>query len=56
MRMERVQTLLRDTSDTIDAIASTCGFANASHLCAAFKRLVGVTPSTYRQTTPRVYC
>ena len=56
MRMERVQTLLRDTSDTIEAIASTCGFANASHLCAAFKRLIGVTPSTYRQTTPRVYC
>ena len=55
VRMERVQAFLRDTTDTVEAIASTCGFASASHLCAAFKRLVGVTPSTYRQTTPRIY-
>ena len=55
VRVERVQTFLRDTSDTVEAIASTCGFASASHLCATFKRLVGVTPSTYRQTTPRIY-
>ena len=55
LRMERVQTLLRDTSDSIETLASTCGFASASHLCAAFKRLVGVTPSTYRKNTPHIY-
>lgn len=48
-RMERVKTLLRDTSDSVENIAATCGFASASHLCSVFKRRTGVTPFAFRR-------
>ena len=50
VRMERVKAILRETPDTVESIAALCGFAGASHLCATFKRLVGVTPATYRRS------
>ena len=48
-RMERVKSLLRDASDSVESIAATCGFASASHLCSVFKRRTGVTPFTFRR-------
>lgn len=51
-RIERAKTLLHDPamSDTgIAAIATACGFTDQSHLGRHFRKLVGVTPATYRK-------
>jgi AraC family transcriptional regulator len=49
-RVERAKELLRDTSDPIADVALSVGFSSQSHLSNWFRRLVGVTPSTYRKT------
>ncbi|MDT7574502.1 MAG: hypothetical protein QOH17_835 [Pseudonocardiales bacterium] len=41
--------LLRCGDATLDAIARQVGYANASALSAAAKRLNGVSPSQYRR-------
>jgi AraC-like DNA-binding protein len=41
--------LLRDTSDTVDAIARRVGYANAFALSVAFKRVRGTTPTAHRR-------
>ncbi len=51
VRLERVQTLLRETPMTIEAIADTCGFASASHLGTLFKLHFDTTPAAYRRQT-----
>lgn len=48
VRLERVQTLLREPTMTIEAIAETCGFVSASHLGAVFKNHFGTTLSVFR--------
>jgi AraC family transcriptional regulator len=48
-RVERAQTLLRQVTLPIADIAYQVGFANQSHLNRHFKRLVGVTPGTWRR-------
>jgi AraC-like DNA-binding protein len=40
---------LRDTSDTVDAIARRVGYANAFALSVAFKRVRGTTPTAHRR-------
>jgi AraC family transcriptional regulator len=47
-RIDRGIELLATTLLSISEIASSCGFADPSHFSAAFKRVVGVPPSTYR--------
>lgn len=49
VRLERVQTLLRETSMTVEAISDTCGFASASHLGAVFRNHFDMTLSSYRR-------
>ncbi len=39
---------LRETDEPVSQIALACGFASHSHLSTWFRRLVGATPSTYR--------
>ena len=51
VRLERVQTLLRETPMTIEAIADTCGFASASHLGTVFRSHFGKTLSSFRRQT-----
>ncbi|MEM7627381.1 MAG: AraC family transcriptional regulator [Planctomycetota bacterium] len=51
-RIERAKQLLRDDTfgdQGIAPIAMACGFSDQSHLGRHFKRLVGVTPATYRR-------
>lgn len=48
-RLERVRTLLLETSMTLEAIADTCGFVSASHLGTVFKAHFGMTLSSYRR-------
>jgi len=53
VRLERVQTLLRETPMTIEAIADTCGFNDASHLGKMFRQHFDMTLSAYRRQTRR---
>ena len=51
VRLERVQTLLRETPMTVEAIADTCGFSSASHLGTVFRQHSGMTLSAFRRQT-----
>ena len=48
-RVERAQECLRETSTALADIAHEVGFETQSHFTSVFRRLVGVTPYTYRQ-------
>lgn len=48
IRLERARALLETTNKTVEDIASTCGFASASHLCATFKAHGELSPMKLR--------
>ena len=48
MRIERAQQLLRETEQSIAAIAIDCGFKDASHFARVFKTTAGVSPKRFR--------
>lgn len=49
MRVEKAkQLMLAQPALTLVTIAQTCGFADQPHLTRVFTRMVGVTPSTWR--------
>ena len=48
-RIGRARKLLKNSNLPIVQIATLCGFADQSHLTAAFRRIVGLTPARYRQ-------
>ena len=49
-RIDRAQSLLRHSELSLADIAVRVGFCDQSHLTRCFKRLVGVTPTQFRQT------
>ncbi|MDD4101592.1 MAG: XylR family transcriptional regulator [Kiritimatiellae bacterium] len=49
VRLDRVQTLLCETPLSIERIAETCGFNDASHLGKAFRQHFNMTLSAYRR-------
>lgn len=49
-RLGTAKQLLRDTRIKVIEVAGECGFRNLGHFNATFKRLVGVTPSAWRQS------
>lgn len=49
MRLEHARKLMADSSNSINAIAGACGFADASHLIAWFRKQYGETPSSFRK-------
>lgn len=49
MRIDRACTLLADSSHSIQQIAADLRFANASAFAAAFRRVLGINPNSYRQ-------
>ncbi len=49
MRLERARKLMADSSNSINAIATATGFADASHLIAWFRKQYGETPSSFRK-------
>ena len=51
VRLERVQTLLRETPLTIEEIAASCGFNDASHLGKMFRQHFNMNLSSYRRQT-----
>jgi LacI family transcriptional regulator len=46
--VDRARRLLRETDDSVAAIARRSGFANTARLAVVFKKLTGMTPSQYR--------
>ncbi len=50
VRMERACQLLRQTDQTVDAIAAEVGYAETAFFSHSFKRLIGVSPGQYRAT------
>jgi LacI family transcriptional regulator len=47
-KLERVKSLLRETSTPIDAIGPICDFKSIAHLKTLFKKKLGMTMSQYR--------
>lgn len=47
-RVRRAQQLLRQTDLSLASIANAVGFFDQGHLARQFRRLVGTTPSSYR--------
>ena len=52
-RVDLAKELLEKSNLPVAEVAVTCGFKERTHLAAAFKRLMGVTPSRYRRLTQR---
>lgn len=48
VRLERTKGLLQTDAMPLKAIADAMGFANASHLSAAFRKSTGMSPSAWR--------
>lgn len=49
IKLQEVAERLRNSDQKLAAIATACGFADANHLCKAFKRHYATTPARYRQ-------
>jgi AraC-like DNA-binding protein len=52
-RMAEARYLLRETNQTIQQIAESVGYAHTGHFINQFKRLHGMTPSTWRSPEPK---
>lgn len=52
-RMERATALLSGSDLSLSEIAARCGFASHSFFTKTFKRLYGITPTTYRLGLPK---
>lgn len=52
-RVERARTLLRDSPMGLAEVATSCGFADQSHLTRVFSRFTGTTPGHWRRATRR---
>lgn len=48
-RVERARHQLESTDDTLERIASACGFGTTDTLVRAFRRRLGTTPTEYRR-------
>ena len=48
VQIERAKTLLRETNDSVAAVAFQCGFASDVYFIRAFRREVGTTPNMFR--------
>jgi transcriptional regulator GlxA family with amidase domain len=49
LRIEAARRLLEDSRENLEQIASACGFSSAELMRRAFLRLVGITPTEYRE-------
>lgn len=48
-RIERAKILLLHTEQSLEEIAGSCGFANASHLTRSFVQIAGTPPGAWRR-------
>ncbi|WP_261133952.1 helix-turn-helix domain-containing protein [Bacillus sp. Marseille-Q3570] len=49
VRVQKAKSMLRMSSLPIEVIANNVGFATSGYFATTFKRLVGITPSEYRE-------
>jgi AraC family transcriptional regulator len=49
-RIERARSLMRDLGTPLTQVALASGFADQHHLARVFRRVTGVTPSSYRRS------
>lgn len=49
MRIDHAKTLLKDTNCSILDISYKCGFNSQSYFCTTFKKIVGITPTVFRE-------
>jgi transcriptional regulator GlxA family with amidase domain len=49
VRLGEVRRLLRESGSPLKDIAAATGFADANHLCKAFRRLYHISPGLYRK-------
>jgi AraC family transcriptional regulator len=49
-RIERARSLIRDHRTPLTQVALASGFADQHHLARVFRRITGVTPSSYRRS------
>lgn len=50
VRMDQAEVLLKESGYTVDEIAARVGYNSSHSFRRAFKRLIGVSPSSYRQS------
>lgn len=48
-RLERAQTLILETDDSLSQIADACGLSDQAHLTRLFRRHLGITPHQWRR-------
>lgn len=48
-KIEKAKEILSETGCTVSQVASMCGYDNDEHFMRQFKKIVGVTPTKYRQ-------
>jgi LacI family transcriptional regulator len=53
VRIERAKRLLNGTDHKVHVVAEMCGYQSANSLNIAFKKATGISPSQYRDNTPR---
>ncbi|SDD57220.1 AraC-type DNA-binding protein [Paenibacillus sp. UNCCL117] len=49
LRLEEAKRLLIETNDTLESVATRCGYENGSYFCRVFTEKVGINPSVFRQ-------
>ena len=55
VRINRAKYLLKNHHQSLDDVAASCGYSDASYFCRVFKKVTKLTPSGYRQAShPRL--
>jgi transcriptional regulator GlxA family with amidase domain len=49
-RIERARVLIRSTQASFGDIAAECGFSDQAHFNRVFRKLMGLTPGTWRRS------
>jgi transcriptional regulator GlxA family with amidase domain len=53
-RVELACTMMRTTGEALSQVAVACGLCDQPHLCKLFRRIVGMSPSAWRRTMPKI--
>ena len=49
IRIAKAKSMLKDTNESIAAIAEQVGYANAKYFSQLFSKVVGINPTVYRK-------